>query len=118
MWIKEDVDDMGLAANSVYLTAWGLAGSFSGLIVPGLLSTLGSRGFTTLTNATNFLACIVWGGIPLGPRMWAIFSGEAPFLRNHLFVLSMMGLAHSPVQLGGRFQFLLGLLDFSRCGPS
>lgn len=69
---------MGLAANSVYLTAWGLAGSFSGLIVPGLLSSLGARGFTTLTNFTNFLACMVWGGIPLGPRMLAIFAGNAP----------------------------------------
>lgn len=77
MWIKEDVDDMGLAANSIYLTAWGLAGSFSGLIVPGLLSACGSRGFTTLTNFTNFLACICWGGIPLGPRMWVIFTGAS-----------------------------------------
>ena len=50
MWIKSDVDDMGMAANSVYLTLWGFAGSFSGFIVPGLLRTLGSRGFTTLTN--------------------------------------------------------------------
>jgi hypothetical protein len=40
------------------------------VIVPGLLSSLGSRGFTTLTNFTNFLACMVWGGIPLGARMW------------------------------------------------
>jgi hypothetical protein len=42
----------------------------AGVIVPGLLSSLGSRGFTTLTNFTNFLACMVWGGIPLGARMW------------------------------------------------
>ena len=26
----------------------------AGVIVPGLLSSLGSRGFTTLTNFTNF----------------------------------------------------------------
>lgn len=66
MWIKSDVDDMGMAANSVYLTLWGFAGSFSGVIVPGLLKSLGSRGFTTLTNATNALAMILWGGIPFG----------------------------------------------------
>jgi hypothetical protein len=34
----------------VYLTLWGLAGSFAGVVVPGLLRTLSSRGFTSFTN--------------------------------------------------------------------
>jgi hypothetical protein len=56
----------------INLTSMGMIGLMydAGVIVPGLLSSLGSRGFTTLTNFTNFLACMVWGGIPLGARMW------------------------------------------------
>jgi len=72
MWIANDVTDMGLTANSVYLTLWGILGSAGGLLVPVLLPKLGKRGFTTFTTFTNFLACTVWGW---APRAWAMFGG-------------------------------------------
>jgi DHA1 family tetracycline resistance protein-like MFS transporter len=72
MWIANDVVDMGLNANSLYLSLWGILGSAGGLFVPVALPVLGKRGFATVTTFTNFLACMVWG---LVPRAWAMFAG-------------------------------------------
>ena len=74
MWIKQDVTDMGLKANSVYLTLWGLAGTVNGFMIPPMLRILGERWFTTLTTFTNFLAMMTWGGVP---RMWGVFTALA-----------------------------------------
>lgn len=72
MWIANDVVDMGLTANSIYLSSWGILGSAGGLFVPAALPILGKRLFATATTLTNFLACILWGAVP---RAWAMFGG-------------------------------------------
>ena len=77
MWIANDVMDMGLRANSLYLSLWGLAGSAGGFVVPFLLPRLGKRLYATSATLTNFLACFMWGAVP---RAWAMFTGLAlPF---------------------------------------
>ena len=39
-----------------------------------MLRRLGSKGFTALTNFTNFLACMTWGGVA---KKWGIFTALA-----------------------------------------
>lgn len=72
MWIANDVVDMGLNANSLYLSLWGILGSAGGLFVPAVLPILGKRLFATFSTLTNFLACVLWGAVP---RAWAMFGG-------------------------------------------
>ena len=72
MWIANDVADMGLTANSIYLSLWGILGGAGGLFVPAVLPVLGKRRFATLTTWMNCLACILWGAVP---RAWAMFAG-------------------------------------------
>ena len=74
VWFVDAVK-MPIALNTTYIMGYGVAQMFSGAIaVPGLIRTIGSRGFTSFTNFTNFFAHILWGAVP---RPWAMFAALA-----------------------------------------